>query len=233
MRFFIRRFETFVFSHAHCIIFGSNAEKNRFKYLFGFLPENWKIIPTGIKVINHNNSQSDRIQITYVGRLVKVKGVEYLIKAAIGLKHNFRLLVVGDGPELQSLVELAAGDSRIMFMGFRSNVQDILAQTDIFVLPSLSEGVPLALLEAMASGCACIVTNIGLPIYHGRDGLVVEPKNSSELALAIENLIDNVELRKTLQNGALQYIKENHSLDRMAEIYADQFRRISLSNENS
>lgn len=71
-----------------------------------------------------------------------------------------------------------------------------------------------------------MVTSIGLPICHGRDGLVVEPENPSALASAIESLIEDGVLRRTLQEGAKRYIEESHSLDKMARIYVDQFKNI-------
>lgn len=220
----IKRMETFAYSHANNVVFGSKSEEDRFAELFGFLPKVRTIIPTGIGLLETKEREQEEIVISYVGRLVKVKGVEYLIEAARSLVQQFRLMIVGDGPERKSLMDLAEGDKRIEFLGFRTDVRDLLEKTDIFVLPSLSEGVPIGLLEAMAAGCACVVTRIGLPVSDGKDGLVVEPGDSSDLAIAIEKLMTDKDLRKAMQERGRQFIRENHSLEKMGEMYVDLFR---------
>lgn len=220
----IKRVEAFVYSHANYVVFGSESEKHQFKSLFGFLPKKCKLIPTGVRIPEIKYKDSKDILITFAGRLVEVKGVEYLIKAVNNINEKFKLLIIGDGPEKQKLTDLATGDNRIEFLGFRNDVREILDDVDIFVLPSFSEGVPIALLEAMAAGCACVVTRIGLPVSDGKDGLVVEPGDSSDIAIAIEKLMANKDLRKAMQEGGRQFIRKNHSLEKMGEMYVDLFR---------
>lgn len=237
-RSIIKKIETFVYSRAQCVIFGSESEREKFERIFGFLPPRWVVIPTGIEIIKSKKEPNNIIRIAFVGRIVKVKGIDYLIEAAKSLKQEFKLLIIGDGPERQNLTNLAKPDNRIKFLGFRNDVRDILAKTDIFVLPSLSEGVPIALLEAMAAGCACVVTRIGLPVSDGKDGLVVEPGDSSDLAIAIEKLMTDKDLRKAMQEGGQQFIRENHSLEKMGEMYSDLFRacvrsRVTLNSTSS
>lgn len=147
--------------------------------------------------------------ILFVGSLREVKGVRYLIEAMrllIKQNINVRLMLVGDGPErhkLEKLIcDLDIGDY-IILIGKVPNdrVIEYMTIASIFVLPSLSEGFPLVIVEAMASGLPIITTNItGLPeiIKENRNGYLVEPKNSTKIAEKILLLLKDDELRKRI-----------------------------------
>jgi glycosyltransferase involved in cell wall biosynthesis len=230
--------ERFTYSKADCLVLLSEQDQKAFKNKMGFLPSQTVIIPTGVDIPTTTNKNrilqefniDNEIIITFVGRLIKVKGVEYLIQAANMINAgNFKIIIVGDGSEHESLISLANDlhlHEKVIFTGFRQDVPDILEATDIFVLPSLSEGLPIALLEAMASGCACVVTNIGLPIEHGKTGLVVPSANSEAIANAIEELLANPKLRYDIGGNAREYVKREHTWEKAGEKYMELFNKL-------
>lgn len=129
--------------------------------------------------------------IMFVGRLVKVKGVDILIRAFALINHpDAALVIVGDGPERKSLErivsELGVSD-RVIFTGWRDDAPKLVSVADVFVLPSLSEGLPQSLLEALAHGVPCIVSDIpplrDLPVEYFRCGDI---KSLSELLMRID-----------------------------------------------
>lgn len=154
------------------------------------------------------------VAIVFVGRLAEVKGLPYLIQGfkKAHLSDASTLTLVGDGPERSRLETEAAGDARIRFEGQRDHdeVVDSLRRSDAFVMPSVDilrqrEGTPTALLEAMAAGLACVVTDSGgLPatVEDGRTGLVVPQRDPAALAGALSRLADDPHLRLDLGERA-------------------------------
>jgi glycosyltransferase involved in cell wall biosynthesis len=232
------RLERFVYSRGDVIIFLSKEEKNEFYRKLGFLPEKYVIIPTGVNVSDFRISKSMKIVeefglngktvITFVGRLIETKGVKYLIEAIDLLKENdIKVIIVGSGPDLKRHKDQARSmnlQEKVVFAGFRRDISEILSVTDIFVLPSLSEGLPIALLEAMASGCACVVTDIGLPVKDMENGLVVPSKDPAGMAKGINKLLDDSLLRKDIGSNARAYIEINHSWHKAAKSYMQLFQ---------
>lgn len=145
-----------------------------------------------------------------VGRLVPQKGQAYLIEAFAHLNRNgWRLAILGDGPLAQELKDLAGqmgvGD-QVAFPGVVKDIGFYLQRASIFVLPSLREGFPNALAEAMAAGIACIAFNCneGLSelIQDGSNGFLVEPRDLMGLTERIACLAGDVQLRQTLGREA-------------------------------
>ena len=181
----------------------------------------------------------DEIIVTSVARFTLQKQPLKLITAfAEVCKHvsNVRLLMVGDG-ELKekaiALIEKLGIGDRIILEPFRQDIPDVLAACDIFVLPSLWEAFPIALLEAMSMGKAVIGTNVdGTPemVTHGDNGLLVELDNLEEsLAKAITELCTNEELRKRLQQNAIASIYNKYNVDTLARKNEDIYRQLILN----
>lgn len=184
------------------------------------------VIPNGITLNRYEKKQSLNIDISndekvilYVGRLNAIKGVEYLIEAMDKVNRNYsnaRLLLVGDGNLrriLENRVEKLGLSRCITFVGLVStqDVSKYLANADIFVLPSLSEGFPNVILEAMAVGLPIITTKIrGLPeiVKEGINGYLVDPKNSDQLADKILDLLNNVEIAAMISENNRNDIKK-------------------------
>jgi glycosyltransferase involved in cell wall biosynthesis len=153
--------------------------------------------------------------ICFVGRLDRQKGVDVLLKSARLLRSPAApclLLVVGDGEQkgfLQSQAKSERLGIEVRFLGYRLDVPDILAASDIFVLPSRWEAMPFALLEAMAAGLPCVATDVGdnaVMVQSGRNGFVVPAAAEDALAIAIQELLDNPELCVQMGNAGRRMV---------------------------
>ena len=168
-------------------------------------PRDWPklhIIHCGVDPARYMPAPGPRgARLLFVGRLAAVKGLPVLFEAMRTLDHpDLTLAIVGDGPDRASL-EAAARDTpalagKVTFLGYRSQgeVAALLQETDILVLPSFAEGVPVVLMEAMAAELPVIATRIaGIPelVDDGKSGLLVPPGDIKSLAQAIETIITN------------------------------------------
>lgn len=161
-----------------------------------------------------------------IARLSDVKGHVYLIqamKSVLGLEPQARLLIVGEGKMEKDLVNLVRSlgiEGKVIFLPEVQDTRDVLPIIDLFVMPSLKEGLGLALMEAMASGIAVIGSNIGgikSLIEHGVSGLLVEPADVRGLTKAIINLLKDPDKRNSLGQAAKKTIAERFSLSQMAK----------------
>lgn len=169
-----------------------------------------------------------------IGRLSSVKGYIYLIKAfkKVAEKNkNARLLLVGEGdekPKLEKEVKEAGLTNKVIFESKKMATEDYLSVMDIFCQPSIKEGLGLALIEAMASGRACIGSNVGgIPeiIDDEIDGILVPPENPEALAEAITRLLSDAELKQTFSTRAPQKAQTKFSIEenarKTAEVYEE------------
>jgi len=172
--------------------------------------------------------------ITTVSSLTAEKGITYLIDAlaapAVARLH-WRLRIIGDGPlreALEAQVRERSLQERVDFLGFRSDVPSLLEDTDTFVLPSLSEGLPMALLEAMAAGCSIVASSVG-QVPHALStpecGILVPPADPKALGGALTILIADPEIRDGLGSAAREAVKR-FSSEQMARAYASLYRDI-------
>lgn len=160
-----------------------------------------------------------------VARLWPEKGHAYLLSAATQVlrqRPRCRFVFVGDGIEEHDLrhrvARLGIAD-RVMFAGLRSDIPQVLAQFDLFVLPSLKEGLPIAILEAMAVGIPVVATAVGnVPtvVRHGDTGLLVPPANVDALADAILRALGDPEQTARRVRAARALIESDHSARTMA-----------------
>ncbi len=144
-----------------------------------------------------------------IGRLTEQKGVDILLEAFRLLepsKRNLHLWLIGDGPQRAALEAQARQfglDTAVQFLGFRNDVPDLLLAADVFVLPSRYEAMPVSVLEAMAAGLPCVVTDVGdnaVLVEDGVSGRVVPPQDPAALAAALEQLLVDAELRRAMGN---------------------------------
>ncbi|MGE5124584.1 MAG: glycosyltransferase [Acidobacteriaceae bacterium] len=176
----------------------------------------------------------DELIITALGRLVYKKGFDILLKAIpsiSGKSPRLKVIIGGDGPILPELKELAVSSNisdAVHFSGRVpwNDVPDLLAATDIFVLPSIRDesgnldGLPTVLLEAMGCGCAVIASNIGgvpLVIRDHENGLLFSPGSQQELTKALEILIDRPALRKQLGYAARTSVVDSYNWTKVAQ----------------
>jgi len=162
----------------------------------------------------------------FVGRLSDEKGVDHLLQAAESLvtqEPSARFVIVGDGPRRDDL--LAATRSRgltgkVDFVGFQSDTAPWYDAFDAFVLPSLSEGTPMALLEAMAHGLPSVATAVGgVPqvVSNGANGLLVPSADQSKMSEAMRCLMTNAQLRAKLSQGAVELVRSSYGVDTWIE----------------
>lgn len=174
-----------------------------------------------------------------VGRLSVVKGHESLIRAAavlISSNCRIKVVLVGEGPLLSTLEDLADNlgiRQHVFFVGHQDNVQDFLGAMDIFVLPSLHEGIPMALLEAMAMELPVVATRVGgIPevIDHGVSGLLVTPGDIQLLVESIQELIDDQFRSQSLGRAGRARMEREFTAEHMAEKTAKIYTTLSNSN---
>jgi glycosyltransferase involved in cell wall biosynthesis len=113
------------------------------------------------------------------------------------------------------------------FLGTRDDVYHLLAAADVFVLPSVSEGMPMALLEALGMGVAVVASNLtGIAdvVEDGRHGLLTPPGKPDSLAHAVTRLLEDDDLRANLSQSGKQLVRQEYTVDRMCERYESLFR---------
>lgn len=174
--------------------------------------------PDGARNTQRDGNKASRCIVGSAGRLVERKGFKYLIQAAKFILAEYpeaSFVIIGDGEdrhELDKLSEDMGIKKYIDFTGFRNNVREIIRTFDVFVLPSLREGLPMVLLEAMAEGKPIVATSVdGIPelIRNGKTGLLVKPRNSQEIAVGVLKLLHNRDLAQRLGNNARRFVTEH------------------------
>lgn len=176
---------------------------------------------------------NDKTRLLFVGRLAGVKGLPILIEAFAKLPDGVRLCIVGDGPmrmELEADVDRRGLADRVEFLGYQSEdrVAEELARTDVFVMASFAEGLPVVLMEALASQVPPVATRIaGVAelVDHGRSGLLVAPADPDSLAEAILSLVENPELRQAMGEHGRRIVEAE--FDSVTE--AERLRRLMLT----
>lgn len=184
--------------------------------------KNISVIPNPLHALNYP-PLAKKNQICTLGRLSKEKGHKYLIEAFSGLKHKeWTLHIIGDGPERSSLENLTRSlfiSDRVIFYGHLPDFTEILSQSQIFVLPSLSEGFPNALIEAMSVPLACISSDcVSGPadiINPGENGMLVPPGDINGLSEAMNDLIENPLKREHLAKQAFR-IRERLDIQKIS-----------------
>lgn len=176
--------------------------------------------------------------ITFVGRFDSFKGVEYLIEAfkqVLDRKRDVMLKLVGSGVLEEQLRHRAAAlgiERKVIFRGWQEDIAAELSMTDIFVLPSLSEGMSNVLLEAMACGLPVVATAAGGTfdvIRHRVNGIVVPPRDPSALGNALVELLENGTLARGLGAEARRTVEERYELAQVTDCYLELYKVLSPS----
>jgi glycosyltransferase involved in cell wall biosynthesis len=179
------------------------------------------------------NGKKGKVIISCVARLGPRKGHSDLFLALSklnSLSQHLEVQIVGDG-EMREALEAQAKDLRltnVKFLGKRDDVPSILSKTDIFVLPTLNDNLPISIIEAMHSGTAILTTDCGgitEIVHHNETGLIVQPGDVAQLATHLEQLIVNDTLRSELGENASRYAKSHLTREAMVQkvenIYKD------------
>jgi len=177
---------------------------------------------------------SGKINILTVSRLIRRKGVRYLIEAiplVLKKDKNIKLTIVGGGnqeQELQGLVKELSISDYVDFKAYvnREKINKIYSDSDVFVLPSLNEGMSNTILEAMASGLPIISTNTsgGLELIR-ENGILVPMEDSESIANAILRIINDKELRAYMGKKSREMVEEKMPWKNMAEKYLEVYKK--------
>jgi len=185
-----------------------------------------------------NLAKQDFIFIT-VGRLVTIKDHLVMVEAfaRCGFDSKVKLLIAGDGPLRETIVKKIMDlklDGVIKMLGFCNNIPELLNISDCFLLSSRSEGLSCSIIEAMAAGLPCVVTNVGGNselIQQGKNGYLVSFNNPSALAVHMKKVYDDAEERKKMAVHAKRIAIEQFSMDSMVRGYCSLYRQILKAKE--
>lgn len=186
------------------------------------------------------------ILIVTVGRLVWFKGLDVLLDAIPSIAaccDRARFVLIGEGPlrtQLMKKAELLSVSDRIRFAGERHDIPAVLAAADIFVLPSISEGLPISILEAMAAGKPVIASDVGgIPelVSDGETGVLFPVRDAGALARAINRVAADRQLRQRMAERGRQRVLTKFSSSAMVhktvELYSSLLSRKSLRNPDA
>lgn len=213
----------------------------------GFSPETVRTISNGIDLAKFSHPHDpaackemlgipqDSKVLTVVGNLRKQKNHAALVRAMPEILRAYPscyLLIVGTGPEekaIRSLIGTLNLANRVLLLRTRDDIPEILAATDVYCLPSLFEGMPLTILEAMAAGKPIVSTNVhGCRdiVEHEKTGFLVPPDQPGELAAAIIRLFSDPDLARSLGETSRTMVLKTYGLDKMALAYANLYEFI-------
>jgi glycosyltransferase involved in cell wall biosynthesis len=187
-----------------------------------------QVIPNGIdisvyKCARRQILKKDKKNILFVGTLRESKGVRFLLDAVKLLDHNYHLHITGDGPQrvfLEKHAETLQINDKVTFLGARNDIPDLMKSADVFVISSLTEGLPFVILEAMASEIPIVATNVGGMkdiLKNNYSGLLVKPANPQELKNGIEKIVCDPNLAKKLTINAANEVKKKYSIEKVVD----------------
>jgi len=179
----------------------------------------------------------DKFIVLYLGVLEFKKGVHYLVKAAKNLlktRNDLLFIFGGEGPLKKMLIEETkdCGDESFIFPGYIINTEEFLAAADVLVLPSLSEGLPMVLLEAQATGKPVIATNVGGVsdvIKNEENGLIINPHDIKSIEKSILKLIKYEGIKEEIGKNGIINVHKNYNLKNLSKkiesLYISQIKK--------
>ena len=215
----------------------------------GFYSRKFHVVHNGTPINNHKIYSNIRNELNipentpiviHIGRLCKSKGQHLLLQAAANLHQSEQeavYLIVGkdleqDGAYLQYLKNLAQElgiNKSVHFLGHRADITQLLTLSDLLVLPSYTEGLPLVILEAMAAGLPVVATPVGgIPevVIHQETGLLVPVEDVQALGNAILRLLQNPLLRNEMGNKGLEMVNKDFSVEKMCKQVFDIYQQV-------
>ena len=226
------------FGRSQIMLWSSSSDWHKFEVVpLGVDLSRWEVA-----AFRENPSPFELIS---VGRLVEIKGYPLLLEAIASLQRegrNVRLTLAGDGPDRPALEEQARRlgiEDRVRFAGWKSQeeLRELYLTSDVGVLSSFAEGVPVVFMEMMATGVPCVAPCInGIPelIRDGADGLLFTASNVSELSAAVGKLMDDPVLRRRMAASSRERIADKYDLGKNVQYLSDVFTRwISQATEVS
>jgi len=238
---------SYLLKKMECLVAVSKISGKEFIEI-GYPESRMVYIPNGVAVSEKGKRSYGPVEcVVTTARLSKEKGIDVLLRAwALVMKEEktLKLIIVGDGPlesELRGLCESLGLAGSVEFMGLTYNVEKYLEMADLFVLPSRTEGLSNALLEAMAHGIPCVATKVGgndellegedREILQGgyvvgKNGLLVNPEDPEGLSKAVLYLVWAGKEKEEIARRGRRYVQENYSIDRVADTYIALYQRL-------
>ncbi|MGI6038107.1 MAG: glycosyltransferase family 4 protein [Limnochordia bacterium] len=231
----------------------SKGVKNHLTHLLGLPKNRIQVIYPGLELPLTRGEEDSSIGVRQglgfstaqpvvitVARLIPAKGVQYLLQGVAQLNRripNLGLIICGDGPYkkiLETLAHKLGLGSRVVFTGHRQDVLALVQAADVFVLPTLSEGLSLAILEAMALGKPVIASRVGgIPelITHGQAGLLVPPGSPRELAAALGKIftapLEGVNMGQRAKKRVLTEFTASRMVEAWDQLYQSELTAVA------
>ena len=231
--FLIRSFEKWIYGKTDAVICVSQALKDSMTVEMGLSPRKIHVIhnsrpewDTGDreKIRRQYGIGKDNVLIGTAARLIPSKGIHLFLKAAPAILDRYPdaiLMIAGSGPEENRLKDMAQGldiAGRVIFAGQISNMRDYYSAFDLFLLPTLSEGLGITILEAMSFGLPVIASAVGgIPelISHGVNGILIQPGSPSEIRDALVFCMENPQVAKAYGQQARADVRCGYSPEEM------------------
>ena len=226
----------YAYKNAHLIACGEMVKKSLYDF-YGI--NNVKVIHNAVKPFSGKYEKDSLLTelklkncflVGNVSRLSKEKGVEYFIYAIPKILEkykNTKFVIVGIGEEEENLRQLCKEigvEESVLFMGYQSNVQNVISQMDIMVLSSLMEGLPLTPIETFSVGKSVIATAVGGTVEIVRDGIdgyLVKAKDSDAISEKINYLIEHPDIKHNFETKAKERFDEKFSFEKLRMDYID------------
>jgi glycosyltransferase involved in cell wall biosynthesis len=234
LRHFLERRAAAHFGNVVCV---SDALRAHVGAEIGIPEDRLLTISNGVQVpplVRTRRAERGALRIISVGRLAAVKNYGLLLRAFAAIaatSPRASLTLVGDGPERAPLERLAGElgvAGAVRFLGFRTDIDELLAQADVFALTSTSEGIPMSILEAMKSGLAVVATRVGgvpATVADGETGLLVDSGDEAMLARALHALNEDPGRVASLGVNGHARVLARFSVDAMVAGYETLYRR--------
>ncbi|MDD1748696.1 MAG: glycosyltransferase family 4 protein, partial [Methanothrix sp.] len=193
------------------------------------------VIPSGVDAQAFRPREGNKARsCLFAGSLIERKGVEYLLGAMSQMPQEFSAVIAGDGPRRNSLMKMAEKErigNRIVFTGAIAPDQlaKLYSEASFFILPSLSEGLPITILEAMSCGCPVIATRvsaIGDAVVDGYNGLLIRPRDVDDLREKMMVLLQDPELRDRMGRNARETIESTYTWQSVARRIMTVYERV-------
>jgi glycosyltransferase involved in cell wall biosynthesis len=238
---------SYLLKKMECLVAVSKISGKEFIEI-GYPESRMVYIPNGVTVSAEGKKTYDHVEtVLTTARLSREKGIDVLLRAWARVAQEekaLKLVIVGQGPlesELRKLSDSLGCADSVDFVGLTYNIEEYLEKADLFVLPSRTEGLSNALLEAMANGIPCVATKVGgndellegedKEILQGgyvvrKNGLLVNPEDPEGLSKAVLYLVWAGKEKEEIARRGRRYIQENYSIDRVADTYIALYQRL-------